>query len=55
MFAGSMGGGLVSYEDQLRNNIEKIFTLRRDTIIAPGHGPLTTIAQERKHNPFFAR
>jgi glyoxylase-like metal-dependent hydrolase (beta-lactamase superfamily II) len=55
MFASSMGGGLVSYEDQYRNNREKIFTLPRDTIIAPGHGPLTTLAQEKKHNPFFAR
>jgi glyoxylase-like metal-dependent hydrolase (beta-lactamase superfamily II) len=55
LFAGSMGGGLVSYEDQYRNNLEKIFTLPRDTVIAPGHGPLTTVVQERKHNPFFAR
>ena len=55
MFASSMGGGLVSYEDQYRNNVEKIFTLPRDTVIAPGHGPLTTLAQEKKHNPFFAR
>jgi glyoxylase-like metal-dependent hydrolase (beta-lactamase superfamily II) len=55
MFASSMGGGLVSYEEQLRNNLDKIFTLPRDTVIASGHGPLTTLAQERKHNPFFAR
>jgi glyoxylase-like metal-dependent hydrolase (beta-lactamase superfamily II) len=55
MFASSMGGGLVSYEDQYRNNVEKIFTLPRDTVIAPGHGPITTLAQERKHNPFFTR
>ena len=55
MFASSMGGGLVSYEDQYRNNVEKIFTLPRDTVIAPGHGPLTTLAQEKKHNPFFVR
>jgi len=55
MFAGSMGGGLVSYEAQYRNNLEKIFTLPRDTVIASGHGPLTTLAQEKKHNPFFAR
>ena len=55
LFASSMGGGLVSYEDQYRNDVEKIFTLPRDTVIAPGHGPLTTLAQEKKHNPFFAR
>ena len=55
MFASSMGRGFVSYEDQRRNNLEKIFTLPRDTVIAPGHGPLTTLAQERKHNPFFAQ
>lgn len=54
MFAASMGGGLVSYEEQFRNNVEKILTLPRDTVIAPGHGPLTTVAQERRHNPFFA-
>jgi len=55
MFASSMGGGLVSYEDQHRNDVEKILTLPRDTVIAPGHGPLTTVGQEKKHNPFFAR
>jgi hydroxyacylglutathione hydrolase len=54
LFASSMGRGFVSYEEQHRNNREKIFTLPRDTVIAPGHGPLTTLAQEKKHNPFFA-
>jgi glyoxylase-like metal-dependent hydrolase (beta-lactamase superfamily II) len=54
MFASSIGGGLVSYADQHRNDVEKIFTLPRNTVIAPGHGPLTTLAQEKQHNPFFA-
>src|SRR4030095_15179385 len=40
IFAGSMGGGNVSYKDALRNNIEKILTLPDETIICPGHGPL---------------
>lgn len=54
LFAGSMGGGNVSYEDALRNNREKILTLPNDTILCPGHGPLTTVAEEKQHNPFFA-
>lgn len=54
MFAGSMGGGNISYEDALRNNREKILTLPDDTIICPGHGPLTTVRREKKANPFFA-
>ena len=54
LFAGSMGGGNVSYPDALRNNLEKILTLPNDTIICPGHGPMTTVGEEKTHNPFFA-
>ncbi len=54
LFAGSMGGGNVAYEDAIRNNLEKILTLPNDTILCPGHGPLTTVAEEKKHNAFFA-
>ena len=53
IFAGSMGGGLVSYADALKNNREKILTLPEDTVLCPGHGPLTTVGEERRHNPFF--
>ena len=55
LFAGSMGGGSVSYADALRNNREKIMTLPDDTILCPGHGPLTTVGEEKKNNPFLAR
>ncbi|HZP59672.1 MAG TPA: MBL fold metallo-hydrolase [Opitutaceae bacterium] len=55
LFASSMGGSADHYEEQYQNNLKKILTLPRDTVIAPGHGPLTTLAQEKKHNPFFAR
>jgi glyoxylase-like metal-dependent hydrolase (beta-lactamase superfamily II) len=55
LFAGSMGGGNVSYEDALRNNREKILTLPDDTIVCPGHGPLTTVGKEKRENPFFAK
>jgi glyoxylase-like metal-dependent hydrolase (beta-lactamase superfamily II) len=54
LFAGSMGGGNVSYDDALRNNLEKILTLPDQTIICPGHGPMTTVGEEKQHNPFFA-
>jgi glyoxylase-like metal-dependent hydrolase (beta-lactamase superfamily II) len=53
MFAGSMGGGGVSYTDALGNNRKKILTLSDETILCPGHGPLTTVREEKLHNPFF--
>ncbi len=55
IFSCSMGGSPTHYAEQLRNNCDKIFTLPRDSVIAPGHGPLTTLALEKKHNPFFAQ
>ena len=54
LFAASMGGGNVSYQDALRNNLQKILTLPDETIICPGHGPMTTVGEEKQHNPFFA-
>jgi hydroxyacylglutathione hydrolase len=54
IFAGSMGGGSVSYEQALQTNLEKILSLPDETIICPGHGPLTTVGEEKEHNPFFA-
>jgi hydroxyacylglutathione hydrolase len=54
LFAGSMGGGMVSYADALRTNREQIFTLPDETILCPGHGPVTTVGEERLHNAFFA-
>ena len=54
LFAGSMGGGSVSYEDAVAENLEKILTLADETIICPGHGPMTTVGEEKLHNPFFA-
>jgi len=54
LFAGSMGGGLVSYADALRTNREQILTLPPETVLCPGHGPMTTVGEERLNNPFFA-
>ncbi len=55
IFASSMGGSATHFKDQLRNNRRKILSLPRDTVLACGHGPLTTLDQEKVHNPFFAR
>lgn len=54
IFAGSMGGGGIDYQAALKNNREQILTLPDETIICPGHGPLTTVGNEKRHNPFFA-
>jgi len=54
LFAASMGGGAISYADALRNNREKILTLPEETIVCPGHGPMTTVGKEKRENPFFA-
>jgi hydroxyacylglutathione hydrolase len=53
IFAGSMGGGMVDYGEALRTNREGIFTLPDETILCPGHGPLSTVGEEKLHNPFF--
>ena len=54
IFAGSMGGSPTHFAMQLRNNQQKILPLPADTVLACGHGPLTTLKQEKQHNPFYA-
>ncbi len=54
IFAGSMGGGRVDYQAALETSREAVFSLPDDTIICPGHGPVTTVGLEKRHNPFFA-
>lgn len=53
LFSCSIGGSPHHFREQLKNDRTKIFTLPRDTVLAPGHGPLTTLAQEKQHNPVF--
>ena len=53
LFAGSMGGSQEHFADQYKNDVEKILRLPRSTVLACGHGPITTVGQERRHNPFF--
>ena len=55
LFSSSIGGSRTNFAEQWRHDREKIFTLPLDTVLACGHGPLTTLKQEKAHNPFFAR
>lgn len=42
-----------SHEGLLKNIREKLFTLPDNVIVYPGHGPETTIGEEKRENPFF--
>ncbi len=53
LFASSMGGGMVSFADALATNRKEIFSLPDETVVCPGHGPLTTVGEEKAHNPFY--
>ena len=53
IFSGSMGGPRTSWEQALTTNRRRIFPLPDDTVICPGHGPLTTVGEEKAHNPFY--
>jgi hydroxyacylglutathione hydrolase len=58
LFAGSIGrtdlpgGSMQKIIDSLQ---EKVLALPDETVVVPGHGPLTTIGQERESNPFLIR
>ena len=53
IFAGSMGNGNGAWELAKQKIREQILSLPADTLLCPGHGPLTTVAEEKEHNPFF--
>ena len=53
LFAGSLATGLQSTELLKQKVREQIFTLPPETLLCPGHGPLTTVAEEKARNPFF--
>jgi hydroxyacylglutathione hydrolase len=53
LFAGSVGGIKVDYKGSLQKIRDNILSGQDNTILAPGHGPLTTVIQEKQSNPFF--
>jgi glyoxylase-like metal-dependent hydrolase (beta-lactamase superfamily II) len=52
LFAGSIGGGYFCPRRQREQVTRILRDLPANTVLAPGHGPLTTIAHEQAHNPF---
>ena len=57
IFAHSQGGtkNKESYKIAIKSNLANIMSLDNNTIIAPGHGPLTTVGHEKKYNPFYSK
>ena len=53
LFAGSMGRCSLAYPEMLQTIRAQVFTLPAATKLLPGHGPATTVQEERAHNPFF--
>lgn len=58
LFAGSIGrtdlpGG--STQKIMRSLHETVLALPDETVVIPGHGPLTTIGEERQSNPFLLK
>jgi hydroxyacylglutathione hydrolase len=56
LFAGSIGRTDLPSGDQyalMKGLRERVMILPDETIVHPGHGPETTIGQERRNNPFL--
>ena len=55
LFAGSVGRTDLPGGDMatLMDSLKKLTALPDDTLVIPGHGPFTSIAAERRGNPFL--
>ncbi len=56
LFAGAVGRwdlGGTSLADIVASIRSKLFAYADDTLVVPGHGPATTIGQERRSNPYL--
>lgn len=53
IFAGSLGGGYFCCQRQLKHARRVLEALPAEALIAPGHGPISTVANERRFNPFL--
>jgi glyoxylase-like metal-dependent hydrolase (beta-lactamase superfamily II) len=57
LFAGSIGRSNPAqlYHAHLESVRRHVMTLPADCLLLPGHGPGTTVQQEREHNPFYTQ
>jgi glyoxylase-like metal-dependent hydrolase (beta-lactamase superfamily II) len=53
LFAGSAGSAEGDWTVARAVIREQILALPVGTLLCPGHGPLTTVAEEQANNPFF--
>ena len=53
IFAGSVGGPNISYQDEIESVRDNLLSLPDTVRLFPGHGPSTTVGEEKAHNPFF--
>lgn len=54
LFAGTIGrtdlpGGR---EQDMRNSLCRIFSFKKDAVLYSGHGPVSSLAKEKKYNPY---
>lgn len=54
LFAGSAGGAYHCREQLSRQLQRMLAVIPAAAVVAPGHGPMTTLAHERRFNPFCA-
>jgi glyoxylase-like metal-dependent hydrolase (beta-lactamase superfamily II) len=55
LFRGSIGRSDFPGSDPaalIRSIRQKMFALPDDTVVYPGHGPVTTVGHEKRTNPF---
>jgi hydroxyacylglutathione hydrolase len=56
LFAGGIGRTDFpgSSSRDMKSSLVKLLRLPDGLIVYPGHGPVTTIGEERQNNPFFS-
>jgi glyoxylase-like metal-dependent hydrolase (beta-lactamase superfamily II) len=53
LFAGSMGRANASWPGLFHSVTSRLLTFPDPFRLYPGHGPATTVGEEKRHNPFF--